>query len=225
MKETKEIFPKNSWRVRKSEWEEVGMKDRRNEDGSKWNQDSNIRFTLRLDAMNTQKGEAVCWSKKAGDVWLEVRKGQKLSAPMGACNNSKQTAHRVNLLNTNILMLPRSHTPFFFLCRAIKHKQYLCAQTKTYSLPPEAIFFFIVLHKPVCLWLWINCLEKARCHLLTVRTDTIKNTHFFQFLIVTNHVMSIGMKKLCLKKNKGSKACPRDKMVDVLLSLALMDHW
>lgn len=34
------------------------MKEKRNEDGSEWNQDSNMQFRLRLDAMNILKGEA-----------------------------------------------------------------------------------------------------------------------------------------------------------------------
>lgn len=70
MKETMEIFPPKtaagSGREsrRKPEW-----KRKRNEDGSEWNRD--MRFRLRLGAMNIPMGEAARPAKKTGSVWLE----------------------------------------------------------------------------------------------------------------------------------------------------------
>lgn len=54
------------------------MKERGNEDGSEWDRDSDMRFRLCLNAMNLQKGELECQSKKPGNVWLEVVEGAQV---------------------------------------------------------------------------------------------------------------------------------------------------
>lgn len=54
--------------------------------------------------MKTDQNEKLSGVERENNdkVWLEV---EGLTESTGACNNSKQTAHWVNLLNTNILTL------------------------------------------------------------------------------------------------------------------------
>lgn len=56
--------------------------------------------------MKTHQNEKLSGVERKNNdkVWLEVE-GHGLIESTGACNISKQTSHRVNLLNTNILTL------------------------------------------------------------------------------------------------------------------------
>lgn len=70
--------PKQLQGQEETEWEEVGMKERRNEDGSESDQDVNMQFRLWLDAMNIPREEACVliqenWQYVAGGIWGGIR--------------------------------------------------------------------------------------------------------------------------------------------------------
>lgn len=149
------IPPRNSCRVRKRESRrKPEWKRKRNEDGSEWNRD--MRFRLRLGAMNIPMGEAARPAKKTGSVWLEIF-SQGAQAKTGS-------------LIRHVITVPRSSRQSRWYICELKHNLF------TPSAHPTRA------HTPVCVAqrgrasdFWINCLEKTSCHPQTAHTTTTWN--------------------------------------------------
>lgn len=153
MKERK-YPPKQLQGQEEREWEEAGMKERRNEDGSEGDQDVNMQFRLWLNAMNIPREEA--W-RLAICSWRYLR-GHTVSVLQHWYNNTVRK---------------QCTGPFScFLCCTIVHQQHLHGQTKT-------VFSPIGLSFPIHLTL-NKLFGKCSRHLQTVYRKQHEIIHYFK---------------------------------------------